>query len=51
VANVKEREEHRRQELLKLHFEFFKHFTTLSVAAAVVLLAVYRKSQPLSCHL
>jgi hypothetical protein len=43
VADVKEREELRREELLKLYFEFFKHFTTLSVAAVVVLLAVYRE--------
>lgn len=40
--DVQEREEQRRQELLKLYFEFFKHFTTLGAAAGVVLLALYR---------
>jgi hypothetical protein len=43
VTDVEEREEQQRQELLKLYFEFFKHFTTLGAAAAVALLAVYRE--------
>ena len=38
-----EQQEQRRQELLKLYFEFFKHFMTLSVAAAVVFLAIYKE--------
>jgi hypothetical protein len=41
VTDGDEPEEQRRQELLMLYFESFKHFTTLAVAAAVVLLAVY----------
>jgi hypothetical protein len=36
-------EEQHRLELLKLYVEFFKHMTTLSAAAAVVLLTVYRE--------
>jgi hypothetical protein len=43
MGDVEEQEEQRRQELLKLYFEFFKHLTTLGVAAAVVLLALYRE--------
>ena len=43
VADVDEREEQRRQEALKLYFEYFKHLTTLSVAGAVVMLAIYRE--------
>jgi len=31
-----------RKETIKLEFEFFKHLTTLSTAAALVLLAVFR---------
>jgi hypothetical protein len=38
-----EQQEQRRQELLKLYFEFFKHFMTPSVAAAVVFLAIYKE--------
>jgi len=38
-----EQQEQRRQELLKLYFEFFKHFMMLSVAAAVVFLAIYKE--------
>lgn len=36
-------EEQRRQEALKLFFEYFKHLTTLSVAVAVAILAIYRE--------
>ena len=36
-------EEQRRQETLKFLFEHFKHLTTLSVAVAVVILAIYRE--------
>jgi hypothetical protein len=43
VTEGDEPEEQRRQELLKVFFESFKHFTTLAVTAAVVLLAVYRE--------
>jgi heme A synthase len=43
VGDAEEREEQRRQELHKLHFEFLKHCTTLGVAAAVILLAVFRE--------
>jgi hypothetical protein len=38
-----EREEHQRQETLKLYFDYFKHMTTIGAAATVVLLAVYRE--------
>jgi lysylphosphatidylglycerol synthetase-like protein (DUF2156 family) len=38
-----EQEVQRGQETLKLHFEFFKHFTTLSGAAAVVIMAIYKE--------
>jgi small-conductance mechanosensitive channel len=37
-----EREEQRRLEVLKLYFEFYKHFTTLSAAGGVALVAIYR---------
>jgi hypothetical protein len=52
VANVEElREERRQEELreerrqeeLKHFFEYFKHLTTLSVAVAIVILAIYRE--------
>jgi hypothetical protein len=43
VADTEELEEQRRLELLKLLFEFFKHFTTLGAAVGVILLAVYRE--------
>jgi uncharacterized BrkB/YihY/UPF0761 family membrane protein len=36
-------EERHREELAKLNFELCKHLTTLSVAGAVVVLAVYRE--------
>jgi len=42
VADEKQQEQ-RRQGLLKLYFEFFKHFMTLSLAAAVVFLATYKE--------
>ncbi len=32
----------RNEELSKLHFEFFKHLSTLGVASALAVLAVYR---------
>jgi len=44
VTEVGEWEEQRRQESLKLYSEYFRHLTTLSFAAAVVILAIYRKS-------
>lgn len=40
---MEENEDTRRnEELSKLHFEFFKHLTTLAIAAALAVLAVYR---------
>jgi hypothetical protein len=43
VEDIEELREERRQEELKLFFEYFKHLTTLSVAVAVVILAIYRE--------
>jgi hypothetical protein len=37
-----ERNEHRREETLKLYFKCFKHLTTLNTATALVVLAIYR---------
>jgi hypothetical protein len=43
VGGVDEdRKEERGWEALKLYFEFFKHFTTLSSALAVVVIALHR---------
>ena len=36
-------EERHREELVKLAFEMCKHLTTLSAAATLVVLAIYRK--------
>ena len=36
-------QEHRKEELVKLSFELFKHLTTLSTAASLVVLAVYQE--------
>lgn len=36
-------EERHREELVKLAFEMSKHLTTLSVAATLVVLAIYRE--------
>jgi hypothetical protein len=36
-------EERHREELVKLNFEMCKHLTTLSTAATLVVLAIYRE--------
>jgi hypothetical protein len=46
-AVMDEREEHLRQESIKLYFECFKHLTTLNTATALVVLALHRDT-PLS---
>ena len=40
---VRDDEERHKEELVKLAFEMSKHLTTLSVAATLVVLAIYRE--------
>jgi hypothetical protein len=42
---VNSRDEHN-WEVMKLYFEFFKHFTTISTATAVVELVLYQQFSP-----